>query len=321
MNIKINEKGSQNEENKNENKKKKKIKHIVISGGGTFFYTAYGVVRESNQCGYWDIKDIESIYGTSAGALTAVIISLKMDWGLIDNFLIHRPWHRVFNIDINSLFHSFNECGMLNKKVIENTYEPLFKSLDIPLDITMKDFYLYNGIDIHLITTELETFTSIDISHKTHPEWKLLDAVYASCCLPILFSPFVYNNKIYLDGGFMNNYPLKNCCANITNHDEIFGVFNNTKKTENTIINNTYTGTIVDYIIIILTMIITIISNANCCNIKIKNEILIPAPSISIYDIYLVTSNKEEREKLIELGSQNFKKYFAEITHNNIDFS
>jgi predicted acylesterase/phospholipase RssA len=314
MNDELKNECSQIQKKENENKEENKIKHIVISGGGTFFCTAYGVLKESNLRGFWKIEDIQSIYGTSAGALTALLLSLKIDWELLDNFLINRPWHKVFNIDIDSLFHSFTECGILNKKVIENAYEPLFKSVDIPLDITMKDYYDYNGIELHLFTTELETFSSIDISYKTHPEWKLLDAIYASCCLPILFCPMVHNNKIYLDGGFMNNYPLKNCCMNSQNYDEIFGIYNNMKNSETKIMNNIYNGTLIDYIINILFNIVTIVSSMNSSNKKIKNELSITNKCISIYDIYLVTSNKEERAKLIEYGSQCFKEYMNQVS-------
>ena len=45
------------------------IKHIVLSGGGQSIFTFYGVIKESNERGLWNISNIESIYGTSAGAI------------------------------------------------------------------------------------------------------------------------------------------------------------------------------------------------------------------------------------------------------------
>ena len=50
------------------------IKHIVIAGGGATGLTYYGILKETNNQGLWKNEDIKSIYGTSVGALLAVIL-------------------------------------------------------------------------------------------------------------------------------------------------------------------------------------------------------------------------------------------------------
>ena len=68
-------------------------------------------------------------------------------------------------------------------------------------------------------------FEKIDFSWKTHPDWKLLDVVYCSSCLPILFSPFLTEEgDCYIDGGILNNYPVIHCQNAIEDHDTIFGI-------------------------------------------------------------------------------------------------
>jgi predicted acylesterase/phospholipase RssA len=86
----------------------KKIKHIVISGGGTDGFISYGILRESQKYGFWEKDDIESIYGTSIGAIFSIIISLKFDWDTLDDYIIKRPWHTVFTFDMNSILNSFS---------------------------------------------------------------------------------------------------------------------------------------------------------------------------------------------------------------------
>ena len=51
--------------------KTSKIKHIVLSGGGTFGISSYGLLKKLNELGRWRIEDIKSIYGTSVGAIIA----------------------------------------------------------------------------------------------------------------------------------------------------------------------------------------------------------------------------------------------------------
>jgi len=178
----------------------KNIEHIVISGGGFTFFCFYGALKECHVQKLWDFSHIKTIYGTSAGSLLAVIIALQYDWEILDNFIIHRPWHNVFKTDIYCILNSIQEKGMYDRKVLEKVLMPLFLGKDLSGDITLLDLYNYSGIEIHMYTIEFETFDVIDISHKTHPDWQVIDAVYASCALPFLFKPlskyFISSNNL-----------------------------------------------------------------------------------------------------------------------------
>ena len=50
------------------------IKHLVFSGGGPAGLVLYGAAKQLNNV-YWNLKNIESIYGTSIGAYIGIIIS------------------------------------------------------------------------------------------------------------------------------------------------------------------------------------------------------------------------------------------------------
>ena len=45
-----------------------------------------------------NIKNLKSIDGTSAGALLAFVLMLDIDNEVIKNYIIDRPWEKVFNI-------------------------------------------------------------------------------------------------------------------------------------------------------------------------------------------------------------------------------
>ena len=72
-------------------------------------------------------------------------------------------------------------------KTIEEIFVPLFSGKDISIDITLQDFYDITKKEIHIFTTDVMRFEVVDISYKTHPDWKLIDAVYASSSIPIIF--------------------------------------------------------------------------------------------------------------------------------------
>jgi predicted acylesterase/phospholipase RssA len=284
----------------NETKSEKKTKHIVCAGGGVTGFSYYGIIRECHKKGLWKLEDIESMYGTSVGSIFIIILALNYDWEILDDFLIKRPWNNVFNFNIYSIFESFNKKGIFDIKSIRETFLPLFNGKDISIDITMKELFELTKIDIHIYTTEMNKFTIEDISHETHPDWKVIDAVYCSCALPVIFAPFLINNNCYCDGGFLMNYPLIRCIENGANPDEIIGLNRTSEKKEKPKLDSE--STLLDYIIMLLNKLIKIISKYD--KIEIKHEFTVERPSVSLYDIYNATTSIEERINLIKLGSE-----------------
>ena len=68
------------------------IKHLVFSGGGPIVLISYGAAKQLNKKKFWEIENIETIYGTSVGAYMGTLISLGYEWDWIDDYFIKRPW-------------------------------------------------------------------------------------------------------------------------------------------------------------------------------------------------------------------------------------
>jgi predicted acylesterase/phospholipase RssA len=201
-----------------------KIKHLVISGGGAAGFAFYGALKHTHENGIWDIENIEKIYATSAGSIISVFLSLGYEWKTIDDYIIKRPWDQVYKCELPMALQAIKNQGLFGQYVIQETFTPLFNGKDISLDITLDEFYEYNKKELHFITTDYESFDYVDISYKTHPTWRVIDAVYASCCLPLLFSPFYKDSRVYFDGGIRMNYPLRVCLDAGCHPSEILGI-------------------------------------------------------------------------------------------------
>lgn len=280
---------------------KPKIKHIVCSGGGQTGFSYYGIFRETNKRGVWHIDDIESMYVTSAGSIFGVITALNYDWDVLDDYILKRPWHNVYKIDMYTLIESFTKRGIFDTKVITETFLPLFKGKDISIDVTMKEFYDITHIDLHIFTTEINDFSTVDISHKTHPDWKLVDAVYCSSALPVLFSPFFKDGKCYYDGGILMNYPIQYCFADGALPEEVLGI----RKERTVDIEKTDSDkTMFDYIFILIAKVFDKISVHKSRVETFHNEISVVSPETTIEQIQAATSSIEERQKLIDVGVQ-----------------
>tara|TARA_Y100000385_G_scaffold72688_2_gene73241 strand:+ start:1200 stop:2093 length:894 start_codon:yes stop_codon:yes gene_type:complete len=228
------------------------IKHIVISGGGPTGFITYGAVRYLSKEKFWDLKNIETIYGSSIGALMGVVFSLGYDWEWLDDYFIKRPWDKVINITAKEILDSYSSKGIVNETFMIKCMEPLLTAKNLCTNITLMELYNINKIEIHLYSTNLNSsiLEKIDISYKTHPDLSVLKALSMSTAYPFVFQPIFEGNDCYVDGGILNNLPLNDCIKQTNcNKDEILVI-------KNYWIRNNYTltkeSTIFDYLLALL---------------------------------------------------------------------
>ena len=86
------------------------------------------------------------------------------------------------------------------------------------------------------MTVNLNKFEPIDLSYKTHPNIRIIDAVYMSSSIPGVFSPICEDidgeKMCYVDGGVLDNFPINKCIENGNDPDEILGITLDVKDTE-----------------------------------------------------------------------------------------
>jgi len=156
---------------------------IVLSGGGARGVAHLGVLKALDELGVV----IDCISGTSAGAFAGALYAqgLKPDsiFELIKgvSFLssLRPAWARTgfFNMD--------GMKEILQKNIPINN----FNALRIPLTVAATDirkgqiYYFSDG--------------------------ELIQAVLASCSIPAIFNPINLNGNLYVDGGLIDNLPVK----------------------------------------------------------------------------------------------------------------
>lgn len=277
------------------------IKHIVCSGGGLAGFAFYGAIKESHRQGLWQLENIQTIYGTSVGTIIAVMLALNYDWETLDDYLIKRPWQNVFTFNLYSILDTINKRGMFGIEIIQDIFLPLFNGKDIRMDITLLEFYKLTNIEIHMCTTGINSFQLIDVSYKTHPDWNVIEAIYSSCAVPVLFTPLFKTNECYCDGGLLANYPLEQSIKNGANPSEILGIRykgSNANECNNIITNET---SLLDYVISIINRLIGMVLDKQDMY-AIAHEYYIWCPSLSIYDLINTTNDSDLRIRLIQQG-------------------
>jgi predicted acylesterase/phospholipase RssA len=288
------------------------IKHLIISGGGPIMVQILAAIQHLEKEKFIDLKNIESIYGTSAGAIVGILICLKYDWETINDYIIKRPWQDVFPIKVQNIFDAYTKKGVFDIKTIEKCFKPLLDAKDIPMDINLEDFYKLSNIELHMYSFEINEYKIEDISYISHPKLSLMTAVQMTCGLPILMTPVCIDNKCYIDGGMSCNYPLNFCITSGKNHDEILG-FKNKYSDEKDYINSE--STLLDFLLSFLFKAVFSI-NKDHIQPKIKNEVICDARYLSLDVLRNALSNIDVRRDLFKNGTESAELFLSNLKNS-----
>jgi len=259
-----------------------KIKHLVFSGGGPIGMVEYGALKYLSEKGFIEYKNIESIYSISIGGIIGLIYILNYEWAWMDDYIIKRPWNKLCIISYSSYINILYEKGLINKKVIITALEPLFLAKNIPINITLLEFYNLTKIDFNIFACRLNNLKQTKFNYITSPDIELIDALYLSMTVPILFVPLYINDSFYLDGGIIVSCPINQCIEDKKcDFSEIF-CFTNDKFNPIDLSNNfsdnksniSNDSNFFEYIFFLIKKLFTKISNVeNEIIIRIKNYV------------------------------------------------
>lgn len=294
------------------NNHKMTIQHLVVGGGGPFGLTAFGALKHLHDNKFWDIKNIKTMYATSIGSIVCIYISLGYDYDYIYDYLVKRPWEKLFeDIDIENLFSLYDEKGLMD------IYPMYLKKFNILLDakglspnITLKEYYEYTGIDFNIITSDANSFSVNVLSHKTHPDLELILAVCMSSALPIIFKPVIVDDKCYIDGGVFSNYAVNICLKNTDcQKNEVLGIKKMTLY-DNDNYKITKESSIIDYLEKIIKKAMETISDEKKLE-SIPFELECDMAKYSNYDGWVnVALSSEHRANLINYGIECSKNNY-----------
>lgn len=168
---------------------------LALSGGGAKGFAHIGVFKLLEECGLR--PDI--IVGTSVGSLMGALFADGYTADEIKDLFTGREFSEFAKLQIpkSGLFDSQRFRSFLKRHLRAKTFE----ELRVPLVVMATD--LDNGVSHEF---------------RTGP---VVEAVTASCSIPIIFSPVVINGVHYVDGGLFHNFPVSSIRDDC---DKIIGV-------------------------------------------------------------------------------------------------
>lgn len=163
---------------------KKKVT-LVLSGGGARGIAHIGVIEELEKKGY----EIVSVTGTSMGALVGGIYALgKLEE--LKSWLFTLDKRKVFRlVDFTLSSHGMVKGDRVFNKMKEFITDDNIENLRIP----------FAAIAADIIKKEEVVFT----------KGSVFEAIRASVSIPMVLTPVIKDNSLLVDGGVLNNIPVK----------------------------------------------------------------------------------------------------------------
>ena len=281
------------------------IKHLVLSGGGYKGLQTLGALKHLENINFYNIDDIETIHCVSAGSVISLFLYLKINLKDVIHYAIHRPWEKLFTVEMKTILNLYNKKGLFNIDIFFKLYEVFFKNNNIDKNITLKQLYEISNIELHIYAVNYSKFELEDFSYITQPDLKVIDAIYMSSTLPFIFEPLKYNNSYYIDGGIKCYYPLEHALKSDISKNEILGIRINDTNFKNYIKDD---DNVVSYGFDIINKLIK--QNINYEK-KIKNQIVIFSKKSNSDECSDIINDPKKREEYI-LEGEKFAKLFYE---------
>ena len=310
------------------------IKHLVLSGGASHGLMEIGALSYLSSRRFYERKNIQTIHATSVGSIVGSLIALDIPWEHVRNYVVDRPWDKVFSLDIPKLITAGNLHALYSKDCFLQILTPLLKSCDLSPDISLKDLYGYTNIHLNFYSVRLPSMELARLSHETEPHMRFVDAVQATCAIPLIFPPLIYNGHFYIDGGVYNNYPLRECvreCAreygkeeegdtHTTPLDEILGItfepedILSTESETYQKLLNPETHNIPDFLYLLLRSMLSANRKQTKSPQEILYEVLLPNNRITLDSLTEFIYTKRARADFLDLGEKIAKEHWDRWT-------
>jgi predicted acylesterase/phospholipase RssA len=281
------------------------IKNIIITGGGPAILNSYGALKEVESHGYWKYESVKSFYGTSAGSILSLMLALGYPLETIGKYLIGRPWKTVFGLSSINFYECFVGNGHLDGNLFYDAFGPLMKGKDMDINITFQQFNELLGKELYFYTLNLKTAKVEELSHKTQPHMRVIDGVYASSALPVLFKPFKYGESIYTDGGIYSNYPIAKCLAHGHAEETILGVRIRTQ-----LAHISENMSLFEYIGYLVNMVLTYTQDTLIVR---KNDICLNVNYEDFSYMLRLVESQEDRAREIEKGVRDAQEWIRTV--------
>lgn len=276
----------------NKNSKEPLFHTLVLSGGGLRGFSYIGTLKALEEYGI--VQNIQTLVGCSIGAVMAAIIAVGYTSEELYDFILNLEYDKLKDLNLLGYLENF---GMETGTKIQQFLRLLLKKKTQIEDITFQQLYQRTGKKLIINATCLNEHRVEFFDHEKSPGMSVALALRMSISLPFIFSPIKYQNKYYVDGGLLDNFPIHL----FMDQRKVLGI-----RLPNSIESYTNINNLEEYLYHLWGCVYTEIAKTKISNLKETNIIDLPINWIHALQLHVT---QKERIKLYKQGYKFTKKY------------
>lgn len=177
---------------------------LILAGNSTNAVVTLGALQYLYDNGL--MSNIKNYVGVSSGAIlsTLLLIGYK-PLELLTYLCVEKIFKRMIQFNISNIL-------LLRKPLM--TFDPIKKILEVliiekmgfvpTLKVAEELFHKKIIFTSYNLTDDKEEY----ITSEKYSDVSIINGIQMSSTFPLIFEPFKYGDKLYLDGGLFNNFPL-----------------------------------------------------------------------------------------------------------------
>jgi predicted acylesterase/phospholipase RssA len=253
---------------------------LILSGGGVKGIAHVGALKALEEKNI--LKNIKTIAGTSVGALIAALYLIGWSPTQLYTFIEDFPIKNLKGTNSSGFFKTF---GFDDGFKLIFVLEKMFEEKNISKDITFSQLYKKTNIKLIMTTVCLNDKQVYYLSHITFPNMPILLGIRMTTSIPLLFTPVSYNNKLFVDGACIDNFPIHLFSDNL---ESVIGIY--------LAENREYVKDISNMEDFLYNLVQCFFEGNTCNSIKSfeKYTIKLNLPMVSIINLYISTNIKKQ---------------------------
>jgi NTE family protein len=187
------------------------VENIVLEGGGVKGIAYGGAISALEK--QIDFSKVKNVAGTSAGSIAAFLIAIGLSGKQIGQILCDTQFRQFQDDNIGLIRNGWRlmtKYGICTGEKFITWAKKVLADQHLYPDITFKDFErIRETKNLFVVATNVSKGRSEVFCAKNTPNVKVVDALRMSMSIPFYYATVRYNGDYYVDGGVLNNFPIR----------------------------------------------------------------------------------------------------------------
>lgn len=269
------------------------------------------------------LKNVSTFVGSSAGAVSCFFLCCDVHVFRMKQILfdaIEEMGNTSINID--NIFNVYNTLGIDDAKILKNALQKVILEKFNVSDINFIDFAKLTGKNLVITVSNISKSKCEFWCVDTAPGQSVVDAIMASCAIPIVCRPFIRDGNIYCDGAVYNYFPIDY----FSPHElqDTLGICLESTSTSANTLNKKQDLNLLSFILLLVNSSINVINRMNICPYeRSKNNVVLDiktdddVETCFNFRLMKYSISQSQFNVLFESGYNQALTFFSQYKHDS----